>query len=63
MPQALKKCTYNAVIVSPEQFFRDPTSGATPRLLYLLYTNQTFLRSVKHIYIDEGHEIFFSGIE
>ena len=63
MPQALKKCAYNTVVVSPEQFFCDPTSGVTPRLLYLLHTNQTFLRSVKHIYIDEGHEIFFSGIE
>lgn len=63
MSQALKKCAYNAVVVSPEQFFHDPTSGAIPRLLNLLRTNRTFLHSVKHIYIDEGHEIFFSGIE
>ena len=63
MLQSLKKGAYNVVIVSPEQFFRDPASGATPRLLGLLHTNRTFLHSIKHIYIDEGHEIFLSGIE
>jgi superfamily II DNA helicase RecQ len=61
LPQGLKKGAYNVVIVSPEQFFHDPTSGATPRLLGLLQ-NQPFLRSIKHMYVDEGHELFFSGV-
>ena len=63
MPQALKKSAYNAIIVSPEQFFCDPTSGATPKLLGLLRTSHAFLSSIKRVYVDEGHEIFFSGIE
>ena len=63
MSRALKKHAYSAVVVSPEQFFQDPTSGATPRLLNLLHTNRAFLHSIKHTYIDEGHETFFSGIE
>ena len=61
--QSLKKHAYNAIVVSPEQFFCDPTSGATPKLLSLLRTNHGFLRSIKHVYIDEGHELFFSGTE
>jgi superfamily II DNA helicase RecQ len=51
------------MIVSPEQFFRDPTSGAIPKLLGLLNANHAFIRSIKHVYIDEGHELFFSGID
>ena len=33
-----------------------------PRLLGLLKSNPSCLRTVKHLYIDEGHEIFFSGV-
>lgn len=51
------------VIVSPEQFFPDPASGAIPRFLGVLRQNHTFPRLIKHMYIDEGHEIFFSGID
>jgi len=50
------------LVVSPEQFFLNPSSGATPRLLGLLKSKPTFLRSIKHVYIDEGHEIFFFGV-
>jgi len=63
MSQCLKKRAYNAIIVSPEQFFIDPSSGAVPRLLGLLKSNHACLRSVKHVYIDEGHELFFSGLD
>ena len=63
MPQHLKTGAYNAIIVSPEQFFPDPSSGAIPWLLGLLKSNHACLRSVKHVYIDEGHELFFSGMD
>lgn len=59
----LKKGAYNAIVVSPEQFFRDPSSGAVPRLLHILNTKHELVKSIKHFYIDEGHEIFFSGTE
>ena len=62
-PQSLKERAYNAIIVSPEQFFSDPSSGAIPKFLSLLRTNQPFLRSIKHVFVDEGHELFFSGVE
>ena len=37
--------TYNAMVISPEQSFCDPTSGATPKLLGLSRTNHAFLSS------------------
>ena len=49
--------------MSPEQFFADPASGAIPKLLDLVQKSQAFVRSIKHVFVDEGHEIFFSGIE
>ena len=45
MPQAFKKSAYNTIVISPEQLFCDPTSGATPKLLGLLRTNHAFLSS------------------
>lgn len=63
MSQTLKKGAYNVIIASPEQLFRDPSSGATPKLLGLFRTNHAFLQSIRHVFIDEGHELFFSGIE
>ena len=63
MCQSLKNGAYNAIIISPEQFFRDPATGATPRLLGLLQKGHAFIRLIRHVYVDEGHEIFFSGIE
>lgn len=59
----LKKGAYNVIIVSPEQFFCDPASGAVPKLLILLRAKHTFIRSIKHFYVDEGHEVFFSGMD
>ena len=61
--QNLKKRAYSAITVSPEQFFSDPSSGATPRLLGLLRSNHDCFRSVKHVFIDEGHELSFSGLD
>jgi len=63
MSQMLTKGAYNAIVVSPEQLFCDPASGAVPKLLKLLQMNRTFLQLIKHVYVDEGHEVFFSGIE
>jgi len=62
MLQGIKKGAYNAIIVSPEQLFTD-SAGATPRLLSLIHKSQSFVRSIKHLFIDEGHELFFSGID
>lgn len=63
MSQMLKNGAYNAIVVSPEQFFLDPGSGTAPRFLNFLRTYPSFFQSIKHLFTDEGHEVFFSGIE
>ncbi|KAG0699964.1 hypothetical protein DFH29DRAFT_808229 [Suillus ampliporus] len=58
--QSIRNGQFNHLIVSPEQLFM--FNGHLPRLARLMRQDGAFVKRIKHVHIDEAHNIYTAGL-